>query len=561
MRVWLRRGSGWVGPRTARIPGIPLGLGPAVDRVGFSADGRRAMLRIEVQGVPPFYVTPFFSVVVDTSTGRLLTPVFGTAAAPVAQGLAIAALSPDGSRLAVADRSGRVDIHPVGAAWNQGVVRLVGRSPGSSLGWDPSGRTVVVGREDGSVETFDARTADHRSDFPGHDKPLLVSQFTEDGRMLVTLDDGGLLLAHATRAGSVVSTVAPVPRPHAIATGPTGSVLAVGLENGHVALFDQRRLSRLPVDLWLAPTPPATPRRPPRCTDVSRRWPSHRTARRSWRDRLGHLRMWSVPDGRLLWSQDDVPVSFLAVFPDGRYVATAGFTQPTDDPAPDGSAENSSVTLRDLRVGHQVAVRGTGQRKPAAIAFSPDSRTLAVGFFEDTADVLDGRTLARQATMPQSATAVAFAPDGHQLLAVSFDGTVTAYEKPAWRAAASFRTNADGHVHLAYSTGGQFLLISDARATSLWDADRHKLIAEPLSLHGDGTNDALFLAPVPETDVVYLASQTALARLDMNPARWRRQACFLAGRRLTRDEWRRYLPDLSYRPACGSAPPVPVPPS
>ena len=98
--------------------------------------------------------------------------------------------------------------------------------------------------------------------------------------------------------------------------------------------------------------------------------------------------------------------------------------------------------------------------------------------------MLDGRTLARRATMPQSATAVAFAPDGHQLLAVSFDGTVTAYEKPAWRAAASFRTNADGHVHLAYSTGGQFLLISDARATSLWDADRHKLIAEPLSLHG-----------------------------------------------------------------------------
>jgi WD40 repeat protein len=271
--------------------------------------------------------------------------------------------------------------------------------------------------------------------------------------------------------------------------------------------------------------------------------------------------MWSVPDGRLLWSQDDVPVSFLAVSPDGRYVATAGFTQPADDPAPDGFAEKSSVTLRDLRTGRQVAVRGTDNRKPAAIAFSPDSRSLAVGFFEDKADVLDGRTLARQATMPQPATAVAFAPDGQQLLAASFDGTVTAYENADWSAAGSFRTSADGHAHLAYSTGGQFLLISDARATSLWDADRHRLIAEPLSLQGDGTNDALFLAPVPETDVVYLASQTALARLDMNPAHWRQQACSLAVRRLTRDEWRRFLPDLPYRPACGTVPPVPAPPT
>src|SRR5205814_214207 len=37
---------------------------------------------------------------------------------------------------------------------------------------------------------------------------------------------------------------------------------------------------------------------------------------------------------------------------------------------------------------------------------------------------------------------------------------------------------------------------------------------------------------------------------DMSPRDWERRACQTAGRILTRDEWRQFLPDRPYEPAC-----------
>ena len=37
---------------------------------------------------------------------------------------------------------------------------------------------------------------------------------------------------------------------------------------------------------------------------------------------------------------------------------------------------------------------------------------------------------------------------------------------------------------------------------------------------------------------------------DLDPARWEKLACGIAGRQLTRAEWHRYLPGRDYDPAC-----------
>jgi hypothetical protein len=37
---------------------------------------------------------------------------------------------------------------------------------------------------------------------------------------------------------------------------------------------------------------------------------------------------------------------------------------------------------------------------------------------------------------------------------------------------------------------------------------------------------------------------------DVDPERWKRQACAVAGRNLTRDEWDEFLPGRTYRAVC-----------
>ena len=98
-------------------------------------------------------------------------------------------------------------------------------------------------------------------------------------------------------------------------------------------------------------------------------------------DRIGHLRMWSLPGRELLWSRDDVPTSWLAVSPDGRYLATVGNT--FKGGVPDGDPLTSTFTVWDLN-SHTVHLSEDltdtklyqPPHAPAAHADAKDSRLL-----------------------------------------------------------------------------------------------------------------------------------------------------------------------------------------
>ena len=46
----------------------------------------------------------------------------------------------------------------------------------------------------------------------------------------------------------------------------------------------------------------------------------------------------------------------------------------------------------------------------------------------------------------------------------------------------------------------------------------------------------------------------AVGTWDLDPSQWMGTACRMAGRALTEQEWREYLPDRDYIAACGAAP-------
>ena len=61
----------------------------------------------------------------------------------------------------------------------------------------------------------------------------------------------------------------------------------------------------------------------------------------------------------------------------------------------------------------------------------------------------------------------------------------------------------------------------------------------------------------PDGKLLAVAGVETLAMLwDVDPAVWRRQACAVAGRNLSREEWRLYLPPgTPYRATCSEWPP------
>ena len=80
----------------------------------------------------------------------------------------------------------------------------------------------------------------------------------------------------------------------------------------------------------------------------------------------------------------------------------------------------------------------------------------------------------------------------------------------------------------------------------LWDVASGRRLGDPLPAPGntaiafDASGRSLITGGDDGEVVVW----------DIDPDRWVELACDVAGRTLSRDEWRRYLGDRAYDPAC-----------
>ena len=102
---------------------------------------------------------------------------------------------------------------------------------------------------------------------------------------------------------------------------------------------------------------------------------------------------------------------------------------------------------------------------------------------------------------------------------------------------------------LGFSPDGRRLVSSSADGTiALWDVATQKPLGTRLTLDPDVFVSAAFS---PDGSQVFAVSQGGRAvRWDVRPASWSRRACLIAGRELTRAEWREALPERSYKRIC-----------
>jgi WD40 repeat protein len=187
------------------------------------------------------------------------------------------------------------------------------------------------------------------------------------------------------------------------------------------------------------------------------------------------------------------------------------------------------------------------------VDFSPDGREVAaqgcctalstvVGW-----DARSGRQLFRR-RLSNHATAIAFSRDS-RLLAVGTENG----QALLWKARRGVTAVPPLHVATAsiaamsFSPNGKQLAVSSTdESTTLWNLGSRKEV-------GDSFPSRPLVIPVPVFErngrllIDYLADA---AQWPMNVGAWERFACSVAGRNLTRAEWRDVLPNRSYRRVC-----------
>jgi WD40 repeat protein len=277
----------------------------------------------------------------------------------------------------------------------------------------------------------------------------------------------------------------------------------------------------------------------------------------------------------------------VSLTPDGRTLAVG-----TSEGAIGFADVRARRMLGPLQLSHVNPVR--------AVAFSPDGRRLATtdGSVLFLWDVRRRRTLSAFQAFGGVATTLAFSPDG-QVLAVADSptqvptraakgpGALDVISVPQLRLLR--QTAVSVATQVMFSHSGDVLFLAD-RAGRVWlldtrswkplgaplDAnatrfalDPHDRLLATASSRGDvqlwdvplgrPLGGALPGLPHGPVHVAFADRGSALAVLrgdgrgmlwDVRPSSWERRACAIAGRTLTRAEWREALPELGYAPSC-----------
>jgi WD40 repeat protein len=233
----------------------------------------------------------------------------------------------------------------------------------------------------------------------------------------------------------------------------------------------------------------------------------------------------------------------VAFSPNGRVLAVEG--QPGD-----------AIRLYDLRTGDQVVELPGRDGTPQDIDFSPDGKLLASATLAgdtDLWDVATGKSLARLSNGSHGQafdSAVSFSPDGRLLAVGDSSGNVVIWDVAKRRPVGSPLAGENSAVHAVdFDPSGRMLVtMSDDGNLRLWDVATQKLIGAPIPVSTGGGTAEFFpdgthvLGDFGSTGVVW----------NVDPVAWEAQACRVAHRDLTREEWNEFLGQRAYRPVCGS---------
>jgi WD40 repeat protein/class 3 adenylate cyclase len=486
---------------TGRPVGKPLAIGQAEVAAAIFAAHDRMLIASDDSGAVSM---------VNIRTGRAVRPPLSVGD----EGAGSLALSPDGRLLAAASLKGPVFVWDARTGVPYGSPLAADTGPPNDIAFSPDGRSLVSSHLSSAVVWNMSGQQAIGEPLGGPTDLTLGVSFSPDGKRVVAghLDGDTVVYDTATRRPVLrIDVGSPAT---AVAFDPGGKLIAVGTVDGHVRFFDPKTGAAV---------------------------------------------------GRAL-DEGGLPVWQVAFSPDGKLLAAAvdrngvrGYNR---------QLRQGEVHLWDAksrrRVGRTIA---PGAGSVLSVAFDPSGTLLATGSYHGRLDLWDVATQSRHGKPMRLADDgvpnAAFDSAGRLVAGGGANGPVRVWrvadQRPAFPPLSGQTPPMTG---TAFDPTGSYLATSSLLGgTRLWDpvtglgyGDELVSSAIPRSLQP--ALDLPFLgvrnAFSPDGKLLAVAGVVSRAMLwNVDPAVWRRRACTIAGRNLSRVEWKLYLPaGTPFRATC-----------